>query len=58
MRITHTEEVRLFCEVMGVEQSLVQIIFGTVEEAYLADIRNMTTKSINNTVAGMLTHMQ
>ena len=47
MRIAHTKEVCLFREVKGVEQALVQQIFGTVEEAYLVDIRNRTTKSIN-----------
>ena len=35
-----------------------QKIFGTVEEAYLADICNSTTNLINNTVAGVLTHLQ
>ena len=58
MRIVHTEEVRLFCEVMGVEQALLQQIVGTVKEIYQADIRNMTTNYINDTVAGVLTHIQ
>ena len=51
MRIVHTKEVRLFCEVTGVEQALIQQIFDMVKAAYLADIRNRTTKSINDTVA-------
>ena len=58
MRIVHTEEVCLFREVTGVEESLVQQILGTVEEAYLVDIRNKITNSINDTVAGVLTHLQ
>ena len=29
-----------------------------VEETYLADIRNSTTNAINNTVAGVLAHLQ
>ena len=58
MRIVHTEEVRLFCEVMGVEQALLQQIVGTVKEIYQADIRNMTTNYINDTAAGVLTHIQ
>ena len=58
MWITHTKHVRLFYEVTGMEQSLLQNIFGTAEEAYLADIRNRSTKSINDTVAGVLTHLQ
>ena len=58
MRITHTNELLLFREVTGVEQALVQQIVGTAKEAYLADIRNRTTNFINNTVAGILTHLQ
>ena len=58
MRIAHTKEVCLSLEVTGVEQALVQFFFGTVEELYLADIRNSTTHSINDTVAGALTHLQ
>ena len=57
MRIVNTEEGRLLCEVTGVVKSLVQQIFGTVEEAYLADIHNRTTNSTNDTVAGALTHL-
>ena len=40
------------------EQALVQKIVGLFEEAYLADIRNSTKNSINNTVVGVLTHLQ
>ena len=40
------------------EQALVQQISGTVEEAYLADICNRTTNSVNNTVVGVITHLQ
>ena len=40
MRIAHTKEVRLFREVTGLEQDLVQQIFATAEEGYLAHIRN------------------
>ena len=57
-RIVHTEEVRLLREVMGVEQALEQKTVGMVEEVYLAGIRNRTTKSINNIMAGVLTHTQ
>ena len=46
MPIAHTKEVRMFREVTGVEQSLVQKIVGTVEEAYLADICNRTKNLI------------
>ena len=58
MRIAHTEELRLFREVTGVEQALVQQIVSTVEESYLADTCNRTTNSINNTVAVILVHIQ
>ena len=46
MRIAHTKEVRLFREVTGVEQAIAQQIVGPVEESFLPDIRNRTTKSI------------
>ena len=57
MRISHTKEVRLLREVTGVEQALVPFVFDTVEEVYLADINNRTTKSTNNTMAGVLTYL-
>ena len=56
--ITYTEEVHIFLEMTGVKQSLMQQIFGIVKEAYLTDIHNHTTKSINYTVADILTHLQ
>ena len=40
------------------EQDLVQQIVVTIEEAYLADIRNRTTSSINDTIEGVLMHLQ
>ena len=40
MRIAHTEEVRLFREVMVLQQALIKYIFSIVKEAYLADIHN------------------
>ena len=58
MIIARTKKVRLLQEVTGVEQALVKNIFAVVEEAYLADICNHMTNSINNTVADMLTHLQ
>ena len=57
-RIAHTKEVRLFREVAIVEQALVQKIVGTVEASYLLDLHNRTTNSINDTVAGILTHLK
>ena len=58
MQIMHPKEVRLFREVTVVEQDLPRQIIGTVEASYLADIRNRTTKLINDTVAGVLTNLQ
>ena len=58
MCITHTKEVRLFCEVTRFEQALVQHIVSTNEEDYLAYIYNQTTNLINNTVSDVLTHMK
>ena len=56
MRTAHTEEALLFHEVTGVEQYLSQQIVGMVEATNLEDVRNRTTNSINDTVAGVLTH--
>ena len=58
MRIAHTKKVRLFQEVMGVEQALVHKIIYTSEEAHLVDICNRTTNYIYNTVTDVLTHLQ
>ena len=58
MRINHTEAVHIFRESVGVEQTLIQKNITTVEETYLADIRNLTTNSIKDTVADVLTHLQ
>ena len=58
MRIYHTKEVRLLCEVTGVEKPLVRKIVGTVKADYLAYIRNRTTNWINDTMAGVLTHLK
>ena len=42
----------------GEEQAIVQQIVARVKEAYLADIRNRTKNSINDTMAEVLTHLQ
>ena len=56
--ITYTEKVRLLQEVTGVGQALVQQTVATLEELYLADIRNRTTNSINDTMADVFTCLQ
>ena len=58
MQIAHTKEVRLFYKVTGVYQDLIQHIIASVEEDYLADIRNCTTDYINDTVDEFLTNHQ
>ena len=58
MRISHTEDVRLFRAVKGVEQSLTQQIIGIFKGAYISDIRNRTINSINDIMSGVLTHLQ
>ena len=58
MQIAHTKEVRLFREVTGSEQALVQQIIATAEEAYLTDSHNRTTNSINDNVADLITHLK
>ena len=57
MRIAHTKEVRLFREMMRVQQALVKQIVSAVGEYYLADIHKHTTDSISDTVANVLTHI-
>ena len=54
----HTEEVCILPEVTGLEQSLIQKIIIKVEEKYLGDIQNRTTKSVNYNVEDILTHIQ
>ena len=58
MRIANTRELRLFREVTVVEQSFVQQIVATIEETYLADIRNLATNSTNDNVADVLACLQ
>ena len=58
MQIMPTKELHLFREMTRAEQALFKKIVGTVEVAYLEDIRNRTTNSINYTMTGILTHLQ
>ena len=57
-RTSHTEVLRLFHEVTGFEQALVQQIVDTVEEAHLMDIRNHTMHSINRAMVDVPRHLQ
>ena len=58
MIISHTKCVRLFCQLTGFKQALVQQMFTTVKEAYLGFFRNRMMNSINDTVDGALIHLQ
>ena len=58
MIISHTKEVRLFRELTGVEQAFVQHIYTTVKKAYLMDVRNLTTNSVNDTMDDVLMRLQ
>ena len=57
MRIVHTDEVRLFREVMGLEQSLVQKLSARSRQLNWR-IFETGRHSINDTVVGVLMHMQ
>ena len=58
IRVAHTKEVHLFCEVTRFKQALLQQIVATFKEAYLADIRNCTNSFISNTMSDVLTQLQ
>ena len=53
---THTEDICIFCKVLGVEESLIQKIVSALEEAYLVYIRYHAKISINMLVYELLTH--
>ena len=40
---THIEDLRVFKEVMGVEQALIQQIVATIDSTYLEDVRDRTS---------------
>ena len=50
----HTEAVRVFRKVMGVEQALLQQIVEVIEPQYLALMCNRATNSINASVYDVL----
>ena len=57
-RDRHTEELRLFREVQGVEKALKQQLIQAVEPTYLAAIRNRATNALQGTVFEILEHLQ
>ena len=54
----HIKDLQVFCEVMGVEQALIQQIVATIDATYLEDVRDRTTRSINISVLALLLHCQ
>ena len=49
---------RLFREVTGFEQDLIQQIVSTVRESYIMDIQNRMTNYINAIMADVLMNLQ
>ena len=58
LRDSHIEDLRVFREVMGLEQALIQKIVATIYSTYLKDVRDRTTNSINLSVLALLMHLQ
>ena len=55
---THPEDLPVFCEVVVIEQDLIQKIFSALEKAYIVDIWECTTNYINRPVSNLITHLQ
>ena len=58
MRDTHTEDVHVFREVMGVEQDLIKHIVADLDKAYIVDVMDRTTNYINTPVSDLLNYVQ
>ena len=54
---THSEELRVFHEIRGIERTLFQQIVQAIDTAYLASARNRTTGQFNGTVYETLSHL-
>jgi hypothetical protein len=54
----HHEQLRLFCEVQGVEKALIQQIVKAVEAPYLAALRDRNSNSLWGTVNQIIEHLQ
>ena len=50
----HTEELRIFYEVRGVEQALIQQIIAAIDQQYLISLRNRTTGQFTGSVLQIL----
>ena len=54
----HTEKLRLFREVQGVEKSLKQQLVASVDPTYLSSLQSRTTNALQGTVSDILDHLQ
>ena len=57
MKEQHTERIRVFKEVTGVENALKQQIVTAVEDQYLAALRDATTGKLNGTIHEVIRHL-
>ena len=53
----HTEQIRLFREVKGIEKALRQQIVTAINPQYLSSLQNRQTNSINATIPEILQHL-
>ena len=58
LRDAHIEDLRIFREVMVVEQALIQKIVAKIDATYLEDVQDRTTNSINVSVSALILHLQ
>jgi hypothetical protein len=58
MKEAHSEQIRLFREVQGVEKALIQQIVQAVEAPYLIALRERSSNSLRGTVTQILEHLQ
>ena len=54
----HTENLRLFCKVHGIEKALVLQIIAAINVEYIDFLRNHTTNSIPGPVHDVLTYLK
>ena len=58
IRDAYVEALRVFREVMGVEQAIIQQIITMIDATHPADVRDRTTNSINISVLALLVNLQ
>jgi hypothetical protein len=57
MKEQHNEQVRMFCEVMGVEKALHQQIVAAVGSDFLAALRNRHSNAITDSISDVLAYL-